>query len=391
MNDMNHEDREADEEIRRICREHIDASRERQLLPFWHCRFHQRGAQYLVDFLHRHPLAVNPVTFYSCTFEEDGTADVLEDGFTSLKATVSPSLEVKVCLWGSNNIRSLHWFPSLTAIATELYLYGCQLGDDGFGDVVDTILAGPAKTNLKELNAGYSGISPNDLSHATRLVQQSKLKALQLDGNPELFDDLAQSQSFFHVLKTSNTHLQRLYGDFPVSDTGTVTIDMLAADALTVNTSLTGVSFYNDSNVAEQQHFRRRVEPFLVRNRRRIPRQMAAVHELVRDDDNIINNNNNENPNADDNNSHDDDNRPAPPPRRIQGQVWRPMMSALIRDRNVSALFLLIQKATIAQEDGRGGAAVFPLCDEFEKKVKLEMEKKKNETSNNKKRARQGS
>ena len=105
---------------------------------------------------------------------------------------------------------------------------------------------------------------------------------------------------------------------------------------------------------------------------------MAAVQELVRDDDGDENP-----PNA--NNNHNNNRPPPPPPRRRRrrrirpSSLWRRMVGTLIRDRNVSALFLLLQKGTItAAQDHDDDDAVIPLCEEFGQKIiLLEMAKKK--------------
>ena len=88
-------------------------------------KFTRIEAQFVHDFVNRHPLAIAALAFTRCSFQsDDGCVDILKDCLHGLRT------EVAVVLRSKDDV-SAPWFPSLADFTTLLcVLCNSPLGDD---------------------------------------------------------------------------------------------------------------------------------------------------------------------------------------------------------------------------------------------------------------------
>jgi hypothetical protein len=148
---------------------------------------------------------------------------------------------------------SAPWFPSLMDFATSLdvgHSTNPRLVDSDFNKLVDIILGGNAKNNLRALNMHYQPISSNGLAvDAARLVEQSQsLRYLGISANPGMLDDQEQVQLLCNKLK-KNKSLRTLDLSACNASKGTANaITTMMVDMLQVNTTLTDLDLHQTYN-----------------------------------------------------------------------------------------------------------------------------------------------
>ena len=201
-------------------------------------------AHFVLDFAQRH--AVRGVTLSDWhSYGEDGAVlDCLKQGF----ATRLPDVEVRVKINPvEGGISSVPFFASWLRLATTLYLDELAfLRDADFGHVVDLIVNDElVSRRLKTLSVFSSALSSRSFSHATRLLQGSKLKILSMEMNDGLLDDQVLFQSFCNDGLKNSKHLIRL--GLPRVNAATIkaTVEKLT-DVLSVNAVLTSFGDWYD-------------------------------------------------------------------------------------------------------------------------------------------------
>lgn len=147
------------------------------------------------DFMQRqHPCAVRTVIFHDCLFLLPMDILWFSSSRTALQLAAIDGLQtIQVKILKQDLCAA--WFPWLTDFATELSISGCWLGDASFKIVVNVILGGNAKNNLKRLSADSYRITADGLVDATCLVEQSQLEWLIMNNNHGMLDNLRSSET----------------------------------------------------------------------------------------------------------------------------------------------------------------------------------------------------
>jgi hypothetical protein len=257
----------------------------RLTLTFRDVAFTRVLALFVHDFLRNNPRAVGHVEFCRCRFKSKECVHlILKDAF----ATMNGLKGVAFC----DDKMPLHcnaaWLPLVAEFATELNVDGCSLGDTGFNKLVDYILGGNGKTNLKRLKVSYNLLSPHSLKDATRLIKLSQLEHLNMSGNNYILNDQEQVQLLCEELKRNKflRHVEFLQCH-PIASTAVRANTTMLLDVLEVNTTLTNVRFTrNFSDWDDIVHFRR-LDPWIRRNK-----VLAGVQGLLHPANNNNNNNN---------------------------------------------------------------------------------------------------
>jgi hypothetical protein len=270
----------------------IDPTAEGQELVFNWVELTRLEAQFVHDLMSRHPLAITSATFRYCSFQSDGCVDILKDCFMNATENGLQHVFLHVRLQEKDGGLDAAWFPLLADIATDLSFRLGSFGSAGLKRIVDAILGGNAKNNMRRIDADSNRISSNGLADVSRLVEQcSQLLELYLFRNHGMLDDQEQIQGLCEKLK-KNKSLRLLWlghcGASEAKHSALITTMMI--DMLQVNTTLKSMSLHQDShrNSENDTINHDRLEPWLRRNRR-----ISTVLEGVQDVVHHTNNNNN--------------------------------------------------------------------------------------------------
>jgi hypothetical protein len=155
-------------------------------LEFYMVQLTPVQAEFLRDYMRRHPDAVRSVKFRDCSFDSvNNNKDNNEDSARVLEILKDCFAATLINVHVTPQTNDIHrsWFQSVVGFATQLYVSTRAVAD--LTRIVDTIRGGNARRNLRKIIIRFSNIiSSNDQALAmeavTSLVKHTQLKELYL-------------------------------------------------------------------------------------------------------------------------------------------------------------------------------------------------------------------